>query len=155
AAALKSPEAGSHAITATLKPKYCGQSWFNSSGCTHPATASVNVMFTAPKFKVTASGDSHETISPTGEQTVAAGATQALVVPANTGYELSTTVGGTCPAGTWSGSMYTTGTITADCSVSFSATAVDNCVTNNGGCGANATCSSTGPGTSTCACATN
>lgn len=43
---------------------------------------------------------------------------------ANSGYSLSTSVGGTCPAGSWSGSTYTTGAVTGSCSVSFAAVAV-------------------------------
>ena len=43
---------------------------------------------------------------------------------ANSGYSLSTSVGGSCPAGSWSGSTYTTGAITASCSVSFAAVAI-------------------------------
>ncbi len=45
-------------------------------------------------------------------------------VTANSGYTRSSTVGGTCPDGSWSGSTWTTGAIVADCSVSFSFNAI-------------------------------
>ena len=36
------------------------------------------------------------------------------------GYEVDTSqVGGSCPAGSWSGNTYTTGAVTQDCAVSF------------------------------------
>jgi hypothetical protein len=71
---------------------------------------------------VTASGNGNETISPSTPQAVTYGATQAFTVTANTGYTVSKTVGGTCPAGSWSGNTYTTGAVTSNCSVSFSST---------------------------------
>jgi peptidoglycan hydrolase-like protein with peptidoglycan-binding domain len=73
-------------------------------------------------YAVTSSGDGNESISPNTAQTIEEGSTLALTVTADSGYTLSDTVGGTCLAGSWSGSVYTTGAITADCTVSFSAT---------------------------------
>lgn len=73
-------------------------------------------------YTVTPSGDGNETFTPNTVQTVNSGATQSFTVTANTGYILSNAVSGTCPAGSWSGSVYTTGAITSgDCTVSFSA----------------------------------
>jgi hypothetical protein len=72
-------------------------------------------------FKVTPSG-SHVTISPAGAVSVVAGDTQAFTVTPDTGYATASTVGGTCPAGSWSGTVYTTGAIEAACTVTFSAT---------------------------------
>jgi hypothetical protein len=46
-------------------------------------------------------------LSPSSVQSVASGATQAFTVMASTSYTLSSTVGGTCAAGSWSGSIYT------------------------------------------------
>jgi hypothetical protein len=52
------------------------------------------------------------------------GAKQAFIVTANAGYSLSSTVGGNCPAGGWNGGTYTTGAVTANCTISFSAVAI-------------------------------
>ena len=39
-----------------------------------------------------------------------------FTVTADPSFVVQQAVGGTCPAGSWSGSVYTTGPITADCS---------------------------------------
>lgn len=57
---------------------------------------------------------------------VNSGTTASFPVTTNTGYTRSSTVGGTCPSGTWSGETYTTGTITSNCSVSFNFTPIQN-----------------------------
>jgi len=62
-------------------------------------------------------------ISPNSAQNIKSGTKQSFTVSANTGFTLSSTVGGTCPAGSWSGSTYTTGAVTANCTVAFTATA--------------------------------
>jgi len=72
-------------------------------------------------FSVSFSG-SHVSFGVNSPQSVAKGETFSLTVTADTGYVLSTTVGGTCPAGSWAGNVYTTGIITSDCALSFSAT---------------------------------
>ncbi len=74
------------------------------------------------RLTVTPSGDGHETISPDTPQNVQKNATQSFTVTANRGYTLDNTVGGTCPLGAWVDSVYTTGAITASCSVTFSST---------------------------------
>ena len=85
------------------------------SGCA--GTGSKKIVYT-----VTPSGNGNETITPSTPQAVDNGASQAFTVTANAGYTLSHTVGGTCPAGSWSGNTYTTGAVTSNCSVSFSST---------------------------------
>ncbi len=70
---------------------------------------------------VTAGGDGHETIFPSTPQTVPYGGTQQYTVISDPGYFVAGVVGGTCPAGSWSGNVYTTGVITADCHLSFNA----------------------------------
>jgi hypothetical protein len=45
------------------------------------------------------------------------GTKYSVAISSSTG--ITTAVGGTCAAGTWSGSVYTTGKVTADCSVVF------------------------------------
>ncbi|MDR3442481.1 MAG: fibronectin type III domain-containing protein, partial [Legionella sp.] len=64
----------------------------------------------------------HETINPSTVVTVNAGTSQQFTVTPNSGYTLSTTVGGTCTQGSWIGNTYTTGAITSNCTVIFSAT---------------------------------
>lgn len=76
------------------------------------------------KLIVTPGGDGHETIDPSTPQSVDYGGTQSFTVAPNTGYMLSNIVGGSCSAGSWSGIIYTTGFITSDCSVIFSASQV-------------------------------
>lgn len=70
---------------------------------------------------VTTSGDGHETITPPS-RTVTSGSTASFTVTPDTGYTLNNTHGGTCPAGSFSGNTYTTGAITNNCNVTFSAT---------------------------------
>jgi len=65
---------------------------------------------------VTASvGTPSGTIAPPS-QTVADGATATFTLTPDSGFEIDF-VGGTCPAGTLAGNLYTTGPITADCEV--------------------------------------
>ncbi len=73
----------------------------------------------AVTYTVTPSG-SNVTISPATAQTVNSAATTPFTVTASGGYTLSASVTGTCPAGSWNGSAYTTGAITANCTVIFS-----------------------------------
>ena len=55
-------------------------------------------------------------------RSIKSGSTASFPVTTNTGYIRSSTVGGTCPAGIWSGETYTTGAIASNCSISFSFT---------------------------------
>jgi autotransporter-associated beta strand protein len=55
---------------------------------------------------------------------IPSGDTATCTVTANGGYTRSSSVRGDCPAGSWSGSTWTTGAIVADCSVSFSFNAI-------------------------------
>jgi hypothetical protein len=103
-------------------------SWNGSSYTTGVINAACTVNFSASlipptNYSVTPSG-SNVSISPSGVQSVTAGNRASFTVTANSGYVLSASVGGTCPAGSWSGSSYSTGVINANCSVSFSATPV-------------------------------
>jgi hypothetical protein len=75
----------------------------------------------AVRYTVTSSAGAGGSISPTGAQSVNAGETiDFTVTPAAA--TPSIVVGGTCPDGSWDagGSQYTTGAITADCSLTFS-----------------------------------
>ncbi|MFO8089755.1 MAG: Ig-like domain-containing protein [Desulfatiglandaceae bacterium] len=53
-------------------------------------------------------------------QVVEQGSEASFTVTPDTGYEASPLVGGTCPVGTWDGATYSTGSLTANCSVEFS-----------------------------------
>jgi hypothetical protein len=67
---------------------------------------------------VTATAGAGGAVAPPS-QGITNGSTTTFTVTANTGYTRSVSVGGTCPAGYWSLTAYTTGAVTADCSVSF------------------------------------
>jgi len=67
-------------------------------------------------YTVTASAGAGGTISPSGAVTVSSGATQAFEISPSSGYQIND-VTGTCPTGSLVGSTYTTGAVTADCTV--------------------------------------
>ncbi len=71
---------------------------------------------------VQASGDGHLSITPNSVQQAAPGSTLSFTVVAASGYTIASTVGGTCTAGSWNGSVYTTGALENDCAVNFSST---------------------------------
>ncbi|WP_295386843.1 C39 family peptidase [uncultured Thiodictyon sp.] len=99
-------------------------SWSGSNYTTGAVTANctLSFSFTLSSYTVTASAGTGGSVSP-ASLTVNSGATAQFTVTPNTGYSTNTAVGGTCPAGSWSGSSYTTGAVTANCTVSFSFTA--------------------------------
>jgi YVTN family beta-propeller protein len=80
----------------------------------------VEVTCSAITYTVTPSG-SNVTIDPSSAQTIAENGSASFEVTADAGYTRVDTVGGTCPAGSWASDVYTTGAITADCTVTFSA----------------------------------
>lgn len=59
----------------------------------------------------------HGSISPSNQQLVGRGTTAQFTISPDSGYEIISPVGGTCPQGNLDGSTYTTGVITADCTV--------------------------------------
>lgn len=54
-------------------------------------------------------------------QTIARGASSSFTVRPVSGFELSRTVSGTCPAGVWSGDTYKIGPLLTSCDLTFSA----------------------------------
>jgi M6 family metalloprotease-like protein len=74
-------------------------------------------------YTVTATPGTGGSVTP-ASQSVASGTTTTFTVTPNTGYMADTPPGGTCAAGFLSGTTYTTGAITANCTVSFTFTAV-------------------------------
>jgi hypothetical protein len=75
--------------------------------------------FVVPLYTVTPSTN-NVTVSP-GTVSVTANKTKSFTVTAYIGYTREDYVGGDCPAGSWSGDVYTTGVITRECSLSFTA----------------------------------
>ncbi len=67
-------------------------------------------------FTVTPSASGGGSIDPSSAQTVNEGDTVQFAVTPNSGYQISG-ISGTCPAGSLSGNTYTTGAITANCTV--------------------------------------
>jgi hypothetical protein len=100
-------------------------SWAGTIYTTGAITANCTVLFSATlnSYTVSASVDAHSAISPSVNQTVSAGGSQAYTVTPASGYSALPTVGGTCASGTWSAAIYTTGAITANCTVIFSSSA--------------------------------
>ena len=102
----------------------CGrmnQQYVNRYGCSVDdcnTLTSVGPPACALRKVVTVSVGANGSISPTGEQRIVSGGTASFTVTPASGF-ITAQVGGTCPTGGFSGSTYTTGTITADCSVSF------------------------------------
>lgn len=92
-------------------PLFMGAGNLTGGGCSSGVVSTYNVSFSG----------SHVSFGASSPQTVSNGEVFTLSVSADTGYVLTNTVGGTCPAGAWSGSNYTTGAIVGDCSLSFSA----------------------------------
>lgn len=88
------------------------------------AVSSVEVTCVTHTHLVTPQDDGHASVSPDIVQAINDGATASFVVTADTGYARSTSVSGTCPAGSWEGNTYTTGLVTGDCTVSFSTTPI-------------------------------
>lgn len=76
---------------------------------------------TLKNFWVTSSGDGNETIVSDGLQVVRSGRTLSFTVTPHAGYVVSHSVGGTCPAGSWTDTVYTTGIITKNCTIIFTA----------------------------------
>ena len=96
---------------------YAGYSGYGG-GCGKDCGGQVQLVRGPLWFLVMATAGVGGTVGP-GGQMVDQGATTQVTVTPNTGYVPNASVGGTCPAGSWSGTTYTTGVITAECSVSF------------------------------------
>jgi hypothetical protein len=71
------------------------------------------------KYSVAISASTGITTNPTGTASVGKNQKLAITVTPPSGVDVAQAVGGTCAAGTWSGSVYTTGKVTEDCSVVF------------------------------------
>lgn len=94
------------------------------------ANCTVHFGATLAAVTVTGGGDAQTAVSPGTPQTVSYGATQTFALTIATGYRA--TVGGTCPAGSLVGSVYTTGAVLANCTVSFTSSLLTSMVTPSG-----------------------
>ncbi len=81
----------------------------------------VRFHFVRLQHTVTASIGAGGNVTP-GSRSVTHGETASFTVTANPGYTRDNSVGGTCPAGSWNGNIYTTGSINNSCTVRFSFT---------------------------------
>lgn len=97
-------------------PKGCGQGLTSYGGSSMTSTLSILLV---PKFTVTALvNGANGAIDPVGDTIVKKGNTASFSFIPDTGYEVSS-ITGTCPAGSFTvgDTSYTTGPITADCTV--------------------------------------
>ena len=74
------------------------------------------------RFSVTPSYTGNGSVTPYTSQSVIYNTTQSFTVVPSAGY--TTSVGGTCPTGSFSGTTYTTGKINVNCTVSFTFSSV-------------------------------
>ena len=105
--------------------QFSGYAWSENVGWISLAGTALNAAtyFVAVQtYTVTPSAGSGGTVNPSTAQTVFADTTPTFTVTPNTDYVRNNTVTGDCPAGSWNGNLYTTGAITANCSVGFSFT---------------------------------
>ncbi|MBU4029984.1 MAG: LamG domain-containing protein [Proteobacteria bacterium] len=72
-------------------------------------------------FHATATTGTGGTVNP-ASQDVNSGATASFTVTPDSGYLTNKVVGGTCLVGSWNGATYTTGSVTDDCTVTFTFT---------------------------------
>jgi hypothetical protein len=91
-----------------------------------------STILTSTIAEVAASGANIGAFSPYATQVVLLGSTASIIPIPHTGKQVIHSVGGSCPAGSWSGDQYTTGTITESCSVTFSADDVEVTATGSG-----------------------
>jgi len=117
------PDEG-YALTSAVQGTCPAGSWSGNVYTTGVILADCSLLFSASSNPqtVTPSGE-NVSIDPSDSQIVDYNATASFTVTADEGYVLSDLVGGNCPAGVWEGAIYTTGAITEDCTVVFSASA--------------------------------
>lgn len=93
----------------------------SSHGCIGSTTVSwtANLTSSQPTFFVNPFSASGGSVSPRSAQMAAPGQRVAFTVTADSGFSPDSTVGGTCPQGTWDDNIWTTGPINANCTVEF------------------------------------
>jgi hypothetical protein len=97
-------------------------SWNGNTYTTGVVTAHCVLTFStlSATYTITSSFTGGLTVNPYPTSTVTHGSTKAYVIGVSTGEILSRQVGGTCPQGFWAHSIFSTGAVTTDCTVSFS-----------------------------------
>ncbi|NVN99689.1 MAG: SBBP repeat-containing protein, partial [Geobacteraceae bacterium] len=105
--------------------------YFDSANITIPAltknaATDAFIIYTQYPYgrTVTATVGANGTIASTNPLTVNTDATGSFTLSPNATYQPAATVSGDCPAGSWNGNTYTTGAITADCTVGFNFTRI-------------------------------
>ncbi len=95
-------------------------SWVGNEYTTGVINAHCTIRFSATinTYSVTVSGGGDLSISPSSVSTVAYGGVKKYGVTSPSG-AVQSTVGGTCPTGSWARNVYSTGPITGDCTVAF------------------------------------
>jgi hypothetical protein len=98
-------------------------SWVGNEYTTGVINAHCTIRFSATinTYSVTVSGGGDLSISPSSVSTVAYGGVKKYGVTSPSG-AVQSTVGGTCPTGSWARNVYSTGPITGDCTVTFAST---------------------------------
>jgi hypothetical protein len=104
------------------------------------ANCSVSFSFSQIQHTVAASAGPGGGVTPSS-RTIGHGSTASFTVTPNSGYSHGA-VDGTCPSGSFNGNIYTTGAITANCSISFSFSQIQHTVTASAGPGGGVTPSS-------------
>ncbi|MBF0292921.1 MAG: FG-GAP repeat protein, partial [Nitrospinae bacterium] len=110
---------GSHSVSFNTVAGYTSPANQNvtiTDGQTTTATGTYTITSTA--ITVSATNGTGGSVTP-ASQDVTSGSTVSFTVTANTGYTRGLRVNGTCPAGYWSSTTYTTGAVTASCTASF------------------------------------
>src|SRR5204863_401117 len=110
------PTAGNHLVNVTgtcPAGSLSGNIWTTGA---ITANCTVIANFAIDTFTVTPSASGNGTISPNTAQTLNSGATTSFTLAPSASYHIAS-VTGTCPAGSLSGNVWTTGAITANCTV--------------------------------------
>lgn len=99
-------------------------SWVGNEYTTGIINAHCTIVFgsTINSYSVSVSGTGDLLISPSSVSTVTYGSVKKFGVTSPSG-AIESTVGGTCPAGSWSRNVYSTGAIVGNCTVEFSVAA--------------------------------
>lgn len=124
-------------VSLTLRAGYAfGITTFDSALTpTLTGTITLTTLESIPSYHVTATAGAQASLSAPGV-TVVRGATPGITVTVPDGVTLPSVPGGTCPAGSWNGSHYTTGPIVADCTVAFDQTGTPGADAGTGDAGA-------------------
>ncbi|MBD1400455.1 InlB B-repeat-containing protein [Pelovirga terrestris] len=108
-----------HIISTAVRGDCPSGSWNGNTYTTGMISGNCAVQFEFPRLhSVTATASSGGTLTP-ARQSVVSGSGTSFTVSPDSGYVPSSTVGGTCPQGSWNGNLYTIGAINRDCTVTI------------------------------------